>query len=57
MEDIMTEEQHIIHARAVEDRWEAIERLIADMDDDFDIDAEEPNLDPELEELISTLGY
>jgi len=57
MEDIMTEEQHIIRARAEEDRWEEIERLFGSWADDFDADEEEPDLDPELEELISALGY
>jgi|GEM_PF-6938857 len=58
----MTEEQHIIRARAEEDRWEEIERLFGSWANDFDADNfdggdEEPDLDPELEELISALGY
>jgi len=53
----MTEEQYIIRARAEEDRWEEIERLFGSWADDFDADEEEPDLDPELEELISALGY
>ena len=53
----MTEEQHIIRARAEEDRWEEIERLFGSWADDFDADEEGSELDPELEELISALGY
>ena len=55
MEDIMTEEQYIAKARAEEDRWEEIERQIAEMDEAEEDRFGEP--DPEIEALVTALGY
>ncbi|NKB55079.1 MAG: hypothetical protein GKS00_01975 [Alphaproteobacteria bacterium] len=53
----MTEELHIIRARAEEDRWDEIERQIAEWDRAELSDDVEPDTDPEIETLLAEHGY
>jgi len=52
----MTEEQHIIRARAEEDCWEAIEQLVEAWDS-LDEGYGEPDLDYDIDAIITALGY
>ena len=53
----MTEERHIIRARAEEDRWDEIERQIAEIERIELLEHQEPDTDPEIETLLAELGY